>query len=158
LVSGESAQLQQVILIFATTRRRRWKMAGAIEITTELREVTEMRSLTHDELRPGRYVCIVVTDSGHGMDQATLARIFEPFFHHSRLGKWPWLGDGCARSYANMAESMNVESSPGHGSRFEIWLPSTESSASLPAIASPHGRVRSRAPSPSQGHFPRREW
>jgi signal transduction histidine kinase/FixJ family two-component response regulator len=136
LVSGESAQLQQVILNLCNNAAQAMENGGRIEITTELREVTAMRSLTHDELRPGRYVCIVVTDSGHGMDQATLARIFEPFFTTRASGN----GLGLATVREIVREhggAMNVESSPGHGSRFEIWLPSTESSASLPAIAAP---------------------
>jgi signal transduction histidine kinase len=79
-LSGESAQLQQVVLNLCNNAAQAMENGGRIEITTELREITEARSITHDELHPGRYVCIVVTDSGQGMDQATLARIFEPFF------------------------------------------------------------------------------
>jgi signal transduction histidine kinase len=136
LVSGESAQLQQVILNLCNNAAQAMENGGRIEITTELREVTETRALTHDELRPGRYVCIVVTDSGHGMDQTTLARIFEPFFTTRASGN----GLGLATVREIVREhggSVNVESSPGSGSRFEVWLPSTESAAPVPTMAAP---------------------
>jgi signal transduction histidine kinase len=132
IVSGESAQLQQVILNLCNNAAQAMENGGRIEITTELREITEARSITHDELHPGRYVCIVVTDSGQGMDQATLARIFEPFFTTRASGN----GLGLATVREIVREhggALNVQSSPGHGSRFEVWLPSSESSSPLQA-------------------------
>jgi len=74
-----------VILNLCNNAAQAMEHGGRIEITTQLREVTEQRSVTHDELHPGRYVCIVVTDTGHGMDQATLARSSN-VFHHPRFG------------------------------------------------------------------------
>jgi signal transduction histidine kinase/CheY-like chemotaxis protein len=136
LVLGESAQLQQVILNLCNNAAQAMDGGGRIEIATELREVVETRPLTHDELRPGRYVCITVTDSGHGMDQNTLARMFEPFFTTRASGN----GLGLATVREIVREhggSVNVQSSPGQGSRFEVWLPSTESTTPVPAIAAP---------------------
>src|SRR5882757_3211931 len=140
IVSGESAQLQQVILNLCNNAAQAMEHGGRIEITTQLREVTEQRSVTHDELHPGRYVCIVVTDTGHGMDQATLARIFQPFFTTRASGN----GLGLATVREIVREhggAMNVESSPGHGSRFEVWIPSTDSPASVPAMPAPLAQV-----------------
>jgi len=140
LVSGESAQLQQVILNLCNNAAQAMEDGGRIEIATDLRDVTRMRPLTHDELRPGHYVCIVVTDSGHGMDQATLARIFEPFFTTRASGN----GLGLATVREIVREhggAINVESSLGQGSRFEIWLPCMESSAPVPALAAPMVQV-----------------
>jgi CheY-like chemotaxis protein len=130
IVSGESAQLQQVILNLCNNAAQAMENGGRIEITTELREVTETRSITHDQLLPGRYVCIVVTDSGQGMEQATLARIFEPFFTTRASGN----GLGLATVREIVREhggGLNVQSSPGRGSRFEVWLPSSESASPL---------------------------
>ncbi len=140
LVSGESAQLQQVILNLCNNAAQAMENGGRVGLSTELREITEPRLLTHDELHPGRYVCIVVTDSGHGMDQATQARIFEPFFTTRASGN----GLGLATVREIVREhggAINVQSSPGHGSRFEVWLPSTSSSALLPATAAPMVQV-----------------
>jgi signal transduction histidine kinase len=136
LVSGESAQLQQVILNLCNNAAQAMEDGGRIEIATELREIPEMRPLTHDELHPGRYVCIVVTDSGHGMDQATLARIFEPFFTTRASGNG--LGLATVREIVrDHGGALNVQSSPGQGSCFEVWLPITETGSPIPAMSAP---------------------
>jgi signal transduction histidine kinase len=145
LVSGESAQLQQVILNLCNNAAQAMEDGGRIEIATELRQVTETRSLTHDELHPGRYVCITVADSGHGMDQATLARIFEPFFTTRASGNG--LGLATVREIVrDHGGAIDVESSPGHGSRFEVWLPITDmpmspSAPSAPAVPVGNGET-----------------
>jgi len=136
LVSGESAQLQQVILNLCNNAAQAMENGGRIEISSELRQVAETCSLTHDELRPGRYVCIVVKDSGHGMDQTTLARIFEPFFTTRAAGNG--LGLATVREIVrDHGGALNVESSLGQGSRFEVWLPITETPMSMPTTAPP---------------------
>ena len=136
LVSGESAQLQQVILNLCNNAAQAMENGGRIEISSELRQVAETCSLTHDEIRPGRYVCIVVKDSGHGMDQSTLARIFEPFFTTRASGNG--LGLATVREIVrDHGGALNVESSPGQGSRFEVWLPITETPMSMPTTVPP---------------------
>jgi signal transduction histidine kinase/CheY-like chemotaxis protein len=136
LVSGESAQLQQVILNLCNNAAQAMENGGRIEIATELRQVAEVHALTHDELHPGRYVCIIVKDSGHGMDQATLARIFEPFFTTRASGNG--LGLATVREIVrDHGGAINVESSPGCGSRFEVWLPITDMPLPMPATTAP---------------------
>jgi nitrogen-specific signal transduction histidine kinase len=96
--------------------------AGRIEVETEVHEVTAERSLSHGELQPGRYVRISVRDAGRGMEGATLARIFEPFFTTRSAGN----GLGLAMVREIVREhggAINVQSAPGEGSRFEVWLP-----------------------------------
>jgi CheY-like chemotaxis protein len=105
--------------------------SGRIEVETEVREVAGGHLLTHGELQPGRYVRIAVRDTGRGMDKLTLARIFEPFFTTRPTGN----GLGLATVYEIVREhsgAMNVESAPGEGSRFEVWLPCL--AAAMPAL------------------------
>jgi CheY-like chemotaxis protein len=95
---------------------------GSVEIKTEVHDITGMRSLSHGELLPGRYVRIAVNDTGCGMDNAAVERIFEPFFTTRLAGS----GLGLATVREIVREhggAINVWSAPGVGSRFEVWLP-----------------------------------
>jgi signal transduction histidine kinase len=123
VVSGQPGQLQQVILNLCNNAAQAMDQMGCVEIETEVHQITEARSLTHGDLGAGRYVRIAVSDTGRGMDEATLARIFEPFFTTRLAGN----GLGLATVREIVGEhggAMDVWSSPGVGSRFEVWLPS----------------------------------
>jgi CheY-like chemotaxis protein len=122
IVRGENAQLQQVILNLCNNAAHAIDDSGRIEVATELHEVTKSGSLSHDAIQPGQYVCITVTDNGRGMDEATLARIFEPFFTTRYGGNG--LGLATVREIVHEhGGTVNVQSRPGEGSRFEVWLP-----------------------------------
>jgi signal transduction histidine kinase/CheY-like chemotaxis protein len=142
LVSGEPGQLQQVILNLCNNAAQAMDGAGRIEIETELDEVGRARVLSHGELGPGRYVRVAVSDAGRGMDAATMERIFEPFFTTRSGGN----GLGLATVREILREhggAIEVRSTPGVGSRFEIWLPCTvpaDEAGSVSRTALPLGR------------------
>jgi signal transduction histidine kinase/CheY-like chemotaxis protein len=136
IVSGEPAQLQQVILNLCNNAAQAMENDGRIEVETEVYEVDGDRSLSHGEIQSGRYVRIVVRDSGRGMDAATLARIFEPFFTTRSAGT----GLGLATVGEIVREhggAMNVWSALGQGSRFEVWLPCLAISGPVAEVDAP---------------------
>ncbi|MGA7810129.1 ATP-binding protein, partial [Bradyrhizobium sp.] len=138
-VSGEPAQLQQVLLNLCNNAAQAMEHGGRIEVTIEMHELREARSLSHDDIAPGRYVCIAVADRGRGMDEPTQARIFEPFFTTRSSGN----GLGLATAHEIVREhggAMNVRSSVGQGSRFEVWLP-CETTATILEAAAPLPQV-----------------
>jgi CheY-like chemotaxis protein len=123
-VSGEPAQLQQVILNLCTNAAQAMDGGGCIRVTAERKDVVAFHSMSHGELPPGRYVCLAVIDSGRGFDESVARRLFEPFFTTRLAGT----GLGLATVHEIVRDhdgAMNVQSKPGHGSRFEAWLPAT---------------------------------
>jgi signal transduction histidine kinase len=121
-VSGEPAQLQQIILNLCTNAAQAMPRGGSIRITAEQQDVAAFLPMSHGELAPGRYVCLAVIDSGPGFDESVARRLFEPFFTTRLAGT----GLGLATVHEIVRDhdgAMNVQSKPGHGSRFEAWLP-----------------------------------
>ena len=121
-VSGEPAQLQQVILNLCTNAAQAMPRGGSIRITAEQKEVAAFLPISHGELVPGPYVCLAVIDSGRGFDESVARRLFEPFFTTRSAGT----GLGLATVHEIVRDhggAMNVQSKPEHGSRFEVWLP-----------------------------------
>jgi signal transduction histidine kinase len=121
-VSGEPAQLQQVILNLCTNAAQAMEGGGCIRVTAEQKDVAALCSMSHGALTPGRYVCLAVIDTGRGFAEGVARRLFEPFFTTRRAGT----GLGLATVGEIVRDhdgAMNVQGKPGHGSRFEAWLP-----------------------------------
>jgi CheY-like chemotaxis protein len=97
--------------------------AGTIEIEIAASEIGRAVSMDHGELVAGHYVVISISDPGRGMDDALLERIFEPFFTTRPEGNG--LGLAMVREIVlDHGGALNVQSAPGAGTRFDIWLPS----------------------------------
>ena len=126
VVSGEPAQLQQVILNVCNNAAQAMDRPGVIEIRIEVREITEVLRVGRIDLGPGRFAIISISDPGRGMDEATLERIFEPFFTTRPDGNG--LGLATVREIVEEHDgSVAVQSTPEVGTRFDIWLPSVPS-------------------------------
>jgi signal transduction histidine kinase len=140
-VSGEPAQLQQVILNLCANAAQAIQGSGWIRVTAEQQEVAAFLPMSHGELARGRYVCLAVIDSGRGFDESVARRLFEPFFTTRSAGT----GLGLATVHEIVRDhdgAMNVQSKPDHGSRFEAWLPAmtADSTAVVGPAVLPLGR------------------
>jgi signal transduction histidine kinase len=128
VIMAESAQLQQVILNVCNNAAQAMDRPGVIAIEIGVREVTELLRLGRIEVGPGRFAIVSIADPGRGMDEATLERIFEPFFTTRADGNG--LGLATVREIVQEHDgAVQVQSAPGAGTRFDIWLPSVASDA-----------------------------
>jgi signal transduction histidine kinase len=123
-VSGQPAQLQQVILNLCTNAAQAMEGSGFVRVTAKQEELAASRQMSGGELSPGRYVCIAVSDNGRGFDERVARRMFEPFFTTRLAGTG--LGLATVREIVRDHDgAISVHSQPGQGSRFEVWLPAT---------------------------------
>jgi two-component system, cell cycle sensor histidine kinase and response regulator CckA len=130
LVMADVGQLNQVLMNLAANARDAMPNGGCLCILTREVAVQNGSEGQYDLPLPGRYVHISVTDTGSGMDEKHLARIFEPFFTTKEAGKGTGLG--LAMIYGAVKQhngSVLVNSAPGKGTVFNIYLPIIEGSA-----------------------------
>ena len=123
-VRVDRSRLEQVLVNLLVNARDAMPDGGRITISTSNEQVTETEARLHLDAAAGNYVVVSVADSGHGMDAETLAHLFEPFFTTKHEGKGTGLG--LATSYGTVRQSgghIRVESRPGEGSTFRIFLP-----------------------------------
>lgn len=122
VVSGEPAQLQQVILNLCSNAAQAIDGHGCIRVTAKQEHVVAPVAMNDGELSPGLYVCLSVTDNGQGIDERATRRMFEPFFTTRVAGTGLGLATVC-EIVCDHDGAINVQSEMGCGSRFEIWLP-----------------------------------
>ncbi len=124
-VKVDAGQFSQIVLNLAVNARDAMPEGGRLTISTSTTEITSAkRSIAPGaKIPPGEYVVIEVADNGHGMSEETKARLFEPFFTTKEAHR---NGLGLATSYGIVRQSgghICVESAPGEGSTFRIFLP-----------------------------------
>ena len=121
--------LEQVLLNLAVNARDAMPGGGRLTIATRNARVDTPESNGTDvaTIAPGSYVVITVRDTGTGMDAATQARMFEPFFTTKEPGRGTGLGLSTCYGIVKQAEGvLRVDSAPGAGTTFEIYLPQVE--------------------------------
>jgi two-component system, chemotaxis family, CheB/CheR fusion protein len=126
-ISGDASQLQQVVINLVINGAESVPAGGegTVKIRTGIQEVDAVyiddMCLPPDFL-PGRYVSLEISDTGAGMDQATVERIFDPFFTTKFTGRGLGLAavQGIVRSHKG---AMKVYSTPGKGTTFKILFP-----------------------------------
>ena len=120
LVRADSSALEQALVNLAVNARDAMPDGGTLRISTVLEEINE----ASPGLAPGRYVSIIVTDTGEGMSDETLDRVFEPFFTTKAEGIGTGLGLTTVYAFAKGAGGhIDVDSELAKGTTFRISIP-----------------------------------
>jgi len=121
----DHTQIEQVLLNLFVNAAHAMPDGGVLDVRAE--NVALGSTARPDGLARGPFVKLVVRDTGVGMDAATQARVFEPFFTTKELGKGTGLGlasvYGIVKSHDGL---ITVESAPGEGATFSVYLPATD--------------------------------
>ncbi len=123
-VSGDQTQLHRVLLNLCVNARDAMPAGGKLKLGARNFTVDAQFASLNTEAKPGPYVLFEVTDTGHGIPPEIRDRIFEPFFTTKKPGKGTGLGLSTTLSIVKSHGGfINVESEPGKGSTFQVYLP-----------------------------------
>jgi len=124
-VMADSTQMHQIIMNLCTNAYHAMKgKGGVLSIKLDKQKVGARPINGSAKIQKGMYVRLTVSDTGHGMDKRTVERIFEPFFTMKEVGSGSGLGLSVVHGIvSNYQGTIVVESEPGKGSSFSIYLP-----------------------------------
>ncbi len=132
-VDTDANQLEAALLNLAVNARDAMNGEGRIVISAREETIGE-----HERLKAGAYVCLSVSDTGEGMEEATLRRAMEPFFTTKGVGKGTGLGLSMVHGLAEQSGgALILHSDPGKGTTAEIWLPAFDVTESDTSAANP---------------------
>jgi PAS domain S-box-containing protein len=123
-VIGDATTLHQVAMNLCTNALHAMERGGVLSVALERVELSTQRSLSRGTVSPGAYVRFVVSDTGTGIPPAVLERMFDPFFTTKGVGEGTGLGLSLVHGIvAELGGAIDVATTPGKGTKFEIWLP-----------------------------------
>jgi two-component system, cell cycle sensor histidine kinase and response regulator CckA len=123
-IEADPGMLEQVVMNLLVNARDAMPKGGRVTLKTRQVELDEGACQSNPEARAGAFVCLSVSDTGCGMDEAVAKRIFEPFFTTKEVGKGTGLG--LATVYGIVKQHLGwieVDTAPGRGSTFTAFLP-----------------------------------
>lgn len=146
MIMADPTQIHQILMNLFTNASHAMGDRGILTVRLEDVVLDADCGKDYPELAPGPHLKLTVSDTGHGMDQATLACIFDPYYTTKEPGEGTGLGLSVVKGIVNSHDgSIKVLSEPGVGSSFEVLFPKTSSMKCIQTGAAgpiPKGRER----------------
>ncbi|MCF8070098.1 MAG: transporter substrate-binding domain-containing protein [Desulfobacterales bacterium] len=137
IVQADTGQIDQVLLNLFVNASQAMPDGGRLQVKTENIIVDNLLAKKF-RIKPGQFVKITVSDTGTGMDKATMERIFEPFFTTKEIGKGTGLGLASVYNIINSHYgAIDVSSKPGKGTDFCLYLPAAGNDIRKKTITEP---------------------
>jgi PAS domain S-box-containing protein len=144
-VLADSSQIKQVLTNLASNAAYAMRNGGILVISLSDVTITPTDQIPDSQLTPGRYAKLIVRDTGTGMTETVRKRVFEPFYSTKQKGQGTGMGLAVVYGIVTSHDgAVIVESKPGKGSAFTIFLPLAENREADPEkeSAAPHGKER----------------
>ena len=128
VIFADPTEIHQVLMNLCTNAAHAMRAnGGVLLVRLSCTLVHDSQNPLYPDLEPGPYVCVSISDTGHGIDPAVMERIFDPYFTTKSIGEGTGLGlsvvQGIVRTYGG---AITVHSEPGEGTTFEVFLRSME--------------------------------
>jgi two-component system, cell cycle sensor histidine kinase and response regulator CckA len=139
-IHADPNQIDQVVMNLAINASEAMPTGGRLKIATTTVSLDEEYCRTHHGVKPGNYLMLSVSDTGCGMDEKTISRIFEPFFSTKQRGATRGTGLGLSVVQGIVEQQgghITCESEPGKGSLFKVYFPAIESQPATRKTTSP---------------------
>jgi signal transduction histidine kinase len=135
----DANQLESALLNLSINARDAMPRGGTLTIATSQETIDAQYAATQRDAKPGRYICVAVTDSGEGMPPDVVRQAFEPFFTTKPLGQGTGLGLSMVYGFAGQSGGFaTIYSHKGLGTTIRLYLPSAEqSTAQSEAVDTP---------------------
>jgi signal transduction histidine kinase len=140
-IMGDAAQIHQVFINLCTNAVNAMKeKGGLLEVTLEPVELEKTTAGYLHDLKPGNYTRLTVADTGCGMTPGTMERVFEPYFTTMGIGEGSGMGLAVVHGIVkNHGGAVTVQSEPGKGSTFQVYLPLSEAEVESETHMKPSG-------------------